>query len=181
MICAADPLHRLPLPSPSPRCSFFVSALSGSARSFVRSFVLQRTGTSSLFSMLSQHPAVGSMEPDPDQKQTRGFMAQDPQRCATYRWRHCTLLFLSRRCVFVFVRTRALRTPLSLHIYILQFHRSNIFGTHFPSLSQPESHQLKISYQLNVSPRRMTLPWFAPVCSGLMAVTRARRSGQATT
>ena len=43
---------------------------------------VQRTGTSSLFSMLGQHPAVGSIEPDPQQKTTKGFMAQDPRRCA---------------------------------------------------------------------------------------------------
>lgn len=53
--------------------------------------MIQRTGTSSLFSMLSQHPAVGSTEPDPEQKRTKGFMAQDPQR----------YLLQSAGCIFV--------------------------------------------------------------------------------
>ncbi|CAM9090423.1 unnamed protein product [Scytosiphon promiscuus] len=39
----------------------------------------QRAGTSALFSMLSQHPGVGAIEPEPVRKNDRGFMTQDPQ------------------------------------------------------------------------------------------------------
>ncbi|CAB1108167.1 unnamed protein product [Ectocarpus sp. CCAP 1310/34] len=39
----------------------------------------RRSGTSTLFSMLSQHPAVGSIAPEPRPELSSGFMAQDPE------------------------------------------------------------------------------------------------------
>ncbi|CAM9601256.1 unnamed protein product [Ectocarpus sp. 6 AP-2014] len=39
----------------------------------------RRSGTSTLFSMLSQHPAVGSIAPEPRPELSSGLMAQDPE------------------------------------------------------------------------------------------------------
>ncbi|CAM9344565.1 unnamed protein product [Ectocarpus sp. 13 AM-2016] len=39
----------------------------------------RRSGTSTLFSMLSQHPAVGSIAPEPRPEFLSGFMARDPE------------------------------------------------------------------------------------------------------